>query len=229
MKRTVIIAGIAILAAFQAHAIEIDLSAGAGLRVSSINRNATADDVDIRKWNATRGFITPELFIDATYLEASFGYALMLGGSAKYILNGDTILDDPINERYAYFTMGFLGKYPFDVSGIRVFPLLGCEFLINTLLQDADGNDLREGMTDEEIAYLNSIWISAGAGADIDISKDLYIRPKIVIGFAFLNGADRDEIDAFEAAGAEYSIVKFKVELGAYVGYNLKKGISLGK
>lgn len=229
MKRTVLIVGITIIAAFQAYAIEIDLSAGAGLRISSLNRNAKADGADVIQWNATRGFIAPEIFIDATYLEASFGYSLMLGGSAKYIVNGDVIDDNPINERYAYFAMGLLGKYPFDVSGIRVFPLLGCEFLINTLLRDADGNDLREGMTDDQIADLNSVWISAGAGADIDISKDLYIRPKIIIGFAFLNGADRDEIDAYEAMGYAYSIVKFKVELGAYVGYNLKKGISLGK
>lgn len=60
---------------------------------------------------------------------------------------------------------GLLGKFPVYFSKFTLFPLLGMEFTFFPFLD---------------------LWIRAGIGADIDISRRLYIRPEFLYGVGIL-------------------------------------------
>ena len=92
------------------------------------------------------------------------------------------------------------GPLPFALGPVSLFPLLGIEYDLNLYLKDADGTDLKAGLTDQEKADLNQFWFKAGAGADFVVYKGLYVRPLVLMGFKLLtreNGRrSRTAIDA---------------------------------
>jgi len=64
---------------------------------------------------------------------------------------------------------GLLGKYPIDMDGFALFPLLGME---------------------AQLIFANKIgleiWVRGGVGADIDLTSTMFLRPELLYGIGFV-------------------------------------------
>ncbi len=222
MKRFITILVLMLAAVSMTYAIDMSAGAGAKINLNSLYSTET-DGVDTLKTTDSNFFIAPEVFFDATYIEASIGYSLFLSGSFKAELNGVSLVEADYADMgigsISNLTFGIAGKYPITLGGVILFPLVGIDYDLNLTIKDPDGNDLREFMTDDEIADFNNFWLKGGVGADIKVSDVLFVRPKLILGFQFLTDEQKQAIEDDDALGLDLSIVNMKIDLGVYVGY----------
>lgn len=94
-----------------------------------------------------------------------------------------------------------LVKYPFEIAGTRVFPLAGAEYRWNLDYDDA-----------------STLVLKGGAGADVVLTDRLFLRPEVLLGYAFLTKLEEDWIDAREIFGGG-SISKMTLDISASAGY----------
>ena len=119
-------------------------------------------------------------FFDAQYALAQIGFNHTVGNTkseVKASFGGtSTTNSSDMKLEVGYFNIGIFGKYPFAVGSAKISPMLGFEFDIATSAKYG-GYDfpLKE--------KLNAYWIDAGAGADIFVMKNLFIRPQLLLGF----------------------------------------------
>jgi opacity protein-like surface antigen len=208
---------VVLLLATGAFAQDINISAGA--TVNYIFWDAGALDAappnDVEEnWS----FISIGAFVDVTYAMFSVSYAFSLGGP-NVILSVDGTKDDAASEanttnaeKYAagYLVITALGKYPIDVGGVTIFPMLGVEYQLNLSLTD-DGNDQKDGFTDDQNASLNDFYILGGLGADFNVAENIYIRAMVLYAYNLTP-------DTPFTAGGDFT----------EWGWNIKGGISVG-
>jgi hypothetical protein len=109
------------------------------------------------------------------------------------------------------------------MDGFLIFPILGFEYDLNLSYKDADGNDLKAGMTNDQKANLNMLWIKGGLGLDIPIAGEIYLRPEVLASYKLRSKSDTNAIDTYTADGAEdVSVTTVKVDIGLLVGYRFK-------
>ncbi|MCX7030022.1 MAG: hypothetical protein NTU62_07870 [Spirochaetes bacterium] len=132
-------------------------------------------------------------YFDATYGVAAVGFRANGNTHTKttQVILGTTIISDADDENSAGFlSLSLLGKYPFALGPVSLFPLFGIKY------------DLKAPLTDQEKADLNQFWFKAGVGADIRILKGLYVRPQVLLGFKLLSQAEREQIETRLGDGA---------------------------
>jgi hypothetical protein len=224
MKRRL---AISLLLCLSATAFAIDLSAGGGMTVGSFcsTYNYTEWVVDewTERWTSVPvGFVA---FLDATYGVAAIGYRA--NGSTQYILKwtagafsfDNTNSDIEDDDRSGFLSIALLGRYPFALGQVSLFPLLGIEYDLNLCYQDENGADLKASLTDQENADLNQFWFKAGVGADISISKSLYVRPLVLLGFKLLNSAEKADLQDARDNAASARYIDFTFEGGVQAGW----------
>jgi len=168
-------------------------------------------------------------YFDATYAQLSFGF-VRSDANASYKVTDDLgIMGGAIDASYADYpvatclSFGLLCKYPFDMDGFFIFPILGFEYDLNLSYKDAEGKDLKADMTDDQKANLNMFWIKAGLGLDIPIAGKIYLRPEVLASYKLRSKSDKDAIDTYTADGAkDVSVTTVKVDIGLLLGYKLK-------
>jgi len=159
-------------------------------------------------------------FYDATYAMAKVG--MFIGGKKMDMsfLGSD---DSTVNMSYTYFSLGLLGKYPIDLGSFTLFPMVGFEY--NLFMRGKMGSTTftRAGINsddpDDLISSLLALFlgandmfiIQAGAGADFNITDNIYLRPSLLWGIDLYRSA-------FEKL-AGGSIFKHKLDVGIAVGY----------
>ena len=78
--------------------------------------------------------------------------------------------------------LGFslLGKYPFELGSITLFPLLGINYNVALHAWDPDGNSLTPS-GESAAKWLSQFGILGGVGLDFDITDSLFIRGEALL------------------------------------------------
>jgi hypothetical protein len=123
-------------------------------------------------------------FLDATYLEVNVG---MLFGSQKIKISSEGYSLERDQGTVTYLTLGLFGKYPIDLGGFTLFPMLGIQFDLGLGAKDPNGNDLKfgQGNNPSMADYMNRFWVKFGVGADLNLSDAVYLRPSFLYGINF--------------------------------------------
>jgi hypothetical protein len=154
---------------------------------------------------------------DATYVEVTTGF--LFGGSKRKI--GDLTTETGISA----ITLGAFGKYPVDMGGFTLFPMLGMEGQFN-LGGSIDGHEVKSGVDSFNRAH-TFLWFKGGVGADIPIVNRLFIRPEFLYGIRVNTESEQDMIDGYLAPTAEDVNHRNKL-FDAIVGHGLDLRVALG-
>lgn len=148
-------------------------------------------------------------FFDATYVQLSVGYAFTVAKSKVTITSGGITVGAEGEVQANWMDIQVFGKYPFKVvENIQVFPLVGIEYL-HALSRNEEGITFPE----DSLKYLRDWYLLFGAGVDIGVAKNIYIRPSVLYGFN-LTAQDENIPSGLKASGST-----LKVNLA--VGYTL--------
>ena len=120
------------------------------------------------------------------------------------------------------FDIGLYGKYPIFLGAATLFPLLGVDYKI-AVAQDytvkGKKSTWEDRNKDDSVSdYWSSMWFKFGVGADIPLSKKLYLRPMFLYGFGTLPKSTQENMDAMNM------IVKM-VDNIIYHGLDLKLAV----
>lgn len=227
MKRLLIIILFAALAV-SAFGLDVDLSAGGGMTLGGFSATEYYEDylvvfdvLKIQDVTAPFGFMA---WVDATYGTAAIGFRA--NGNVHTTTTSDGFLgpdssEGDTDQRWGYLSISLMGRYPFALGPVSLFPLLGIEYDLNLYWKDAAGADLKAGLPQEEKAWLNQLWFKAGVGADIALWKGLFVRPLVLLGFKTLNADERATIQtAIDSGGANVARkTNFVIEAGVQAGW----------
>jgi hypothetical protein len=228
MKRLLIVA---LFAALAVSAFGIDLSAGAGMSVGGFSQTSYFEPYTFLIWTfdsykatvANTPFAV-SAFFDATYALVEFGFRAN-GDPHQTIKTVDGATSDTnetdLDQRSGFLSFSLLGRYPFALGSISLFPLLGIEYDLNLYLKAADGTDLKTALPEEERPWLNQFWFKAGVGADFVVYKGLYVRPLVLMGFKVLNQGEKNDLqDAIDNNGVTTArTTDFVLEAGVQAGW----------
>ena len=205
----------------------IDLSAGIGATVGSFSQTKNTEDDSPIAYARNEVWATVPFgfsaYFDATYGVAAIGFkangnthykSTLVVGASTFITESD---DD---NRAGFLSFSLLGRYPFTLGPVSLFPLAGIEYDVNLYWKDVDGYDLKASLTDQQKADLNQFWFKFGVGADIGVYKGLYARPLVLLGFKLLNQEERDDLESTISSGATVARkTDFLFEGGVQVGW----------
>ena len=180
-------------------AFAIDFSGGGGLMLELTGNKA--DDGRLRVFNYG-GFV----FLDAEYaeLDVTFSY-----GSITTWDEDGAKSEDAGNVVQLGFSL--MGKLPINVAFITVFPLLGINY---SVILDFDDDDVTVDLGDYIVEWLSQFGVVAGAGVDLSLSRQLYLRSSILFNLRFPDGFFK---------GLSDSVSDIKTTLG--VGSRLQVGV----
>ena len=197
-----------------------DLSAGGGVTVGSFSSTYYYEDIgpidSLRERSCTVPFAISGYF-DATYALAAIGFRANgnTRTSYKIVSGGTTTYPAPSDDHYAWGFLSFsvLGKYPFAVGPVTIFPLAGIEYDAILYRHDETGATLStEG--------LGQFWFRIGAGSDITVYRNLYIRPIALFGLKLLNADEKKKVqDTLDAGASLARITDFAFDGGVQVGW----------
>jgi len=149
-------------------------------------------------------------FFDATYVEVDVG---MLFGSQKYKYSWSSGSLEYDQGTRSYLTLGLFGKYPIDLGGFTLFPMLGIQYDLGLSAKDTNGKDIE--FKDPSMAdTLNRLWIKLGVGADINLGDSIYLRPSLLYGINFGTKVNNDTVKAGTNTTGLYHGLDIRAALG---------------
>lgn len=154
-------------------------------------------------------------FFDAEYVRAALGVNFSVGGYTQTLTNsnGDSHASTASKYSFTNLRISVLGKYPFTIANIiKIYPLAGMEFDLN-ISAKYDGEDAKQGMSDEQKNDFNHYYLVLGAGADITIVKNFFISPKATFGFDLRKNSHAKNNPNLKGGHT------MKLEFGVGVGY----------
>lgn len=218
---------------FATSVFAIDLSVGAGLdysmNIGSMKIKGSLLDIATK---TTENYIGANLFFDAQYLRLVFGADFGVGGKNTQVdgslgplatkLGGLTGESGSISDyRETDLNLSVLGKYPFKLGFVNLYPLLGFDFSFNVAAKYGD-IDLRENASDKAKQDLNHYYFVFGLGADVNIGKKFFITPTATFGVDLKKQSRYETVKkATDFANAKYTDNNFLVNVGLGFGYRL--------
>jgi hypothetical protein len=197
------------------------MSAGAGGIFSAT--------LDIEKvHNSISPYVMPtagfNIFFDVMYVEA--GIDLQHGSRYSFAYPMD-----PANSTTALTHLGFslYGKYPFRLSKITLYPLLGIDFrlFLSGQVYDSDGNkfwgelkrgdSIGGGYTAED--QFDMLSLCAGLGLDFPLPKHFFIRSEFIFKYMFDSAIISDKKDAAQKYNFEYFDIVVEPCIKLMLGY----------
>jgi hypothetical protein len=152
-------------------------------------------------------------FFDATYAVASLGWYTNVSNVKVRISSGGTTIETDFAASISFLEFRLLGKYPFSISGISVFPLLGLQFT-----PCLGGKFDNVEMTSDDKANYSDWTLLFGVGADFKATDKIFVRPLFLIGYVLTTKNNDASYDLF--APYKYdSSSGWIFELGVSVGY----------
>ena len=127
-------------------------------------------------------------FFDAKYAEASFGLffgtidVIPTGNAASMVETIDAKIDITV------FTLGLLGKFPFNLGALTLFPAVGVEY--NAV--HAAKYELPEMKVLFHPSDFSNLWLKFGGGLDFSLSEHLFLRGTFLYGIRFKSIAEDD-------------------------------------
>jgi len=150
---------------------QFSMSAGLGGDFGVAMRSVPKDHGDSPKPLIGGGF---NVFFDATY--AMFKVGMFIGGNSEEY--GPTT----VKQTNTYLSFGLLGKYPINLgSSFSLFPMLGFEYNL-ILSEKTDSTTYKRADMSSHASDLDMFIIQLGLGADIDLTKSIYLRPSLLWG-----------------------------------------------
>ena len=195
MKKIVV----AVLAAvcMGAAASALDLSAGAVFDYTFDREFGKKDKIEVANDFSMLGF---KAFFDAQYAQVQLGVNSRVGKTKTVVkYDGTKVTDGDAKFDVTYFNIGLFGKYPFTVGPAKIYPMLGFDF-------DLTASAKYEGKSVDKKEKLNAYWFDAGVGADIFVTKNLYIKPQFLLGL---------QMNKIETSVADKSAFKVNAGIGA--------------
>jgi len=126
-------------------------------------------------------------FFDATYAEANMAFVL-----GKVLIPTSWMGDVVLGSAWQLnFTL--LGKYPFELGRVTLFPLAG--FSYNMVLSLA-GSGNNPSLYRAAAKDLNQFGILGGAGLDFGLGEKLFIRGEALFQARFANKFQKNFVDA---------------------------------
>ncbi|RPJ08921.1 MAG: hypothetical protein EHM28_02995 [Spirochaetaceae bacterium] len=208
MKKFLVLALICILAT-SAFAQDIKFGAGISLDYMPMFQNLTVDvaDTDV---NTSMNLLGVSAYFDASFVSLAVGYAFTMGGSTDDGRVFGVDVDNETNDDFtmSMFTITLLGKYPFDMGGWYLFPMVGIEYSIMIMYSGDGGDTNMVGETGYD--DMNDIVLLGGVGAAFMVDK-FVIAPKVLFIYN-LTPAPVEDPDPAE-------ISQWGIAIGINVGY----------
>jgi hypothetical protein len=152
------------------------------------------------------------VFFDANYAELSVGF--FAGGGEMEAKIESNIPDVPVGSSkgdtsITALTIGLLGKYPIALNqNLKVFPLLGIDYLAVLSLKDEDGDEYTNADGKESPGDFSALWFKFGVGADVALTQKVYLRIEALYGIRLANKFENDLKDELDAEGQDYFTTK---------------------
>ena len=212
-------------------AFALDLSAGGGLLFGLAARNgikAEGTTVDFEGYIGARNLdIGGVLFFDATYAEFDFYFAYgKCFGVFEKDFDTDSYKGTPFGKmmKGSMMQLGFslVGKYPFDLGKLTVFPLAGISYNLVLSYKNEDGVSSSDTYKEapEPISF-SQFGFLAGAGLDLSLTSALFLRTELALqirlpskGMKDLADLVEDEIPGVKADATVGLGPRFKLCLG---------------
>jgi len=174
----------------------LDLSAGGGLLFDYSANNgikASVGGQDFYQGIRTASF-GGFVFFDATYAEANVSFAY---GSATFVEEGYG--SSTTSDAGSLLQLGFtlLGKYPFKLGAVTLFPLAGINYNVVVSAKDDDGNKY------DKPGDFSQFGILLGGGVDYNLTEHLFLRGEILFQLRF---ASKFQDDSAKNVKDEYGI-----------------------
>jgi hypothetical protein len=201
------------------------LSAGFGgnFAVSFVQTTTPAiyGDFEYSEYSVTTSGGGFYVFFDAAYVEVDIG---MLFGSQKMktsVAGASATTDGP---DVTYLTLGLYGKYPIDLGGFTLFPMLGVQYDIGLSAKQTVGGITVEANSQDLPDALNKLWIKLGVGADFNLSDAVYFRPSALYGINFGTKHENNAVKGLvkDAYGRTYAAIAFYHGLDIRVALGFK-------
>ena len=214
-KRIILALLVVTLAAGGAFAQELSAGVGGNFAVSfdQITMSAGGNTGEVLGTTSGGGFY---VFFDAAYVEVDVG---MLLGSQKIKSSFGGSSSEVDGPSVSYLTLGLYGKYPIDLGGFVLFPLLGIQYDLGL---SAEQNGFKIEDSQDLADYLNRFWVKLGVGADINLSDALYLRPSVLYGINFGTKINNDAVDGYKnQAGVDVTSFYHGLDIRVALGFKL--------
>jgi len=129
------------------------------------------------------------LFFDAVYTEAFAGVSV---GGGKWESNNVADKNRLPDMSRVCLNFGVFAKYPFDVGGVKLFPLLGIDYeaSVSGKVTAANGTEYPfdgTGGFPVKAGELSALWVKFGGGVDVGLSDVVYLRAELLYGLRTAN------------------------------------------
>jgi len=114
-------------------------------------------------------------FFDATYVELNGGYKFEIIRGTYGSEGSRTSLN-----------FGVLGKLPFAIGRIDLYPLLGAQYRIVNYLEYG-------GTVYNDLSIRDALWIMAGGGCDFFLSRSFFLRTQFLYGYMFKTSQQKSQ------------------------------------
>jgi opacity protein-like surface antigen len=128
------------------------------------------------------------VFLDATFAELDIGFTSN-SGTVDYLYR---------DYSFSALSFGLLGKYPFELGPVIIFPMAGIEYRY-VLSAEIGGIDL------DDASDMSRFGIRFGAGFDTHITPAVFFRCEFLYAIRFANKYEKDYVDALDAQGIDAS------------------------
>lgn len=213
-------------------AVDLSFGVAADYSLNMQSVNASHDGIGLKyARKSTENYLGGNIFFDATYVRIGFGADFGVAGKNTQIdgslgplaigigsITGEDSAGENSDYRETNLKLSVIGKYPFNLGLIDLYPILGFDFTFNVAAKDGDIN-LRENASEDLKNNLNHYCVVFGAGADIKFGK-FFITPTATFGVDLKKPSTYKEYkkvaDRFEAS---YDDNTFFVNVGLGFGY----------
>jgi len=200
MKKFIAVLALLALVSVGAFA-QIQMSAGGGL-IMDINggNGVEAPGLNMSFDHMTYGFYG---FFDATYVEvnAAFLFGTRTAKVSVFGLGSGSGTAD-----FVGLNLSLLGKYPFNLGSVTVFPLVGLAY---NMVLSIDGHSIN-------VLDFNQLALLAGVGLDYSFSEKLFLRASALFQLRF---PSKDQEDAAAMLSGASSTLGMGTVIKVAIGY----------
>jgi opacity protein-like surface antigen len=233
MNKTPVLISVLVFLALPSFAL--DLSTGYGLitgasfdTLSADINNGTA--TSIQRYNQFH--FGASVFFDTNYIIANINF---YGTATTFSYNPELMKDTSVGGNFnligTNLALGLRFKYPFNVGGIRIFPLLGIQGnigLSQTFSKDSGFETGKKNDSYGDAGNWSALAFEAGGGVDIDITDSIFFRGNVVMNYKMNSRLDEAFIKAVSDSGrSTVRNLNLGFEVNLLMGYKLGE-ISLG-
>lgn len=195
---------------------QLGLSVGVGGLFDMSFRNGIKTEIgdkEVYGGNRNRS-IGGYIFFDATYAELDVYFAfgslssVLVGADGVKYVNGIDGKEKPLSATQLGFSL--LGKFPINLGGVTVFPLLGLDYNIVLSVKDKDSDEKLDNP-----GFYNQFGFLAGVGGDFNLSKSLFIRAEGLFHLRLASKTFKDVAEDNDKAKATWGMgPQIKLGLG---------------